>query len=239
MLRLFITSTFGLFLMTGGLAQAPQKDRISTIKQLENVSGWLVPGDNDRRNYQFTLDGSVKRQGKWSLSVRSLVPNATAPNNTFVQQQINVEAYRNRRVRFSVFAKTLDVENVNFWMQISAVNMVVLNDDRMKGRELKGSSDWSRYDIAMDVPISSSIVVLGVSMTGSGQLWIDDLKFEEVGFDVPVTGHKPGSEIEAGSLSFIEFYRHDNPEPYEKQLKAAKEKLLTLPKKPVNLDFEN
>ena len=213
-------------------------DKISTSSATTEIVGWQAPSANDRKSYAISLDRSVKHHGDAGLSIRSIVPHPANPNNTFVRQEINAAGYLNKRMRFTVFAKIEDVESANFWMQVNRDDMVVVNDDHMSSRPLKGTADWRRYDIVLDVPASSSLIVLGISLKGSGQVWVDDLSLEEVGLEVPVTTVKSSSEIEAGSMSFIQQYKSANPEAYELGLKVAKEKPNTLPKKPRNLDFE-
>jgi hypothetical protein len=42
----------------------------------------------------------------------------------------------------------------------------------------------------LDVPQDVEMVRMGLIMVGNGQAWLSDLKFEEVGTDVPVTTSK-------------------------------------------------
>lgn len=230
----------GLMLTSINLAQSEtkKKDTISTIEASADVPGWQVPGSKDRRGYSFSLDTAVKFHGDRSLLIRSVVPEPRDPNNTFIQQKFSAEHFRNKRIRLSAYAKLSNVESANFWLQITADNMVVLNDDRMNDRLLKGSADWRRYDIVMDVPDKSSLIRVGISLQGSGQLWVDKLTIDEVGLEVPVTGSKSPTDIEAGSISFIEIFRSKNPDDYERGRKVAKEQAQTAPRGPVNMDFE-
>jgi hypothetical protein len=41
----------------------------------------------------------------------------------------------------------------------------------------------------LDVPKEAEIICIGILMTGTGTVWIDDCQFEEVGMDIPVTGN--------------------------------------------------
>jgi hypothetical protein len=67
-----------------------------------------------------------------------------------------------------------------------------LSFDNMKGgkkdRSIQGSSDWTRYDIVLDVPMNASNIAYGALLPGTGQIWFDDMKFEVVDKDVPTTG---------------------------------------------------
>ncbi|MES2107026.1 MAG: hypothetical protein V4634_23630 [Pseudomonadota bacterium] len=61
--------------------------------------------------------------------------------------------------------------------------------DNMNSRPIKGSSDWKRYDIVLDVAADSSNIAFGMLMVGSGQMWMDDLKMELVDDNVALTGN--------------------------------------------------
>ncbi len=81
----------------------------------------------------------------------------------------------------------------------------------MNDRIVSGTSDWKKYEIVLDVPPESRVIILGVSLFGKGQIWVDDLRFEDVGLDVPTTGQKPPKQIEAESISFIQQFKSKDP----------------------------
>ena len=60
--------------------------------------------------------------------------------------------------------------------------------DNMQDRAIKGTIDWKKYEIVLDVPENSEMVAFGLLLSGKGQVWMDDLQFEVVGKDVPTTG---------------------------------------------------
>jgi len=43
-------------------------------------------------------------------------------------------------------------------------------------------------DIVLDVPENAAALAYGILLAGDGQVWMDDLKFEVVKPDVPVSG---------------------------------------------------
>lgn len=59
--------------------------------------------------------------------------------------------------------------------------------DNMYKRNLKGTNDWIRYEIVLDVSDKAEWIVYGALMNGTGQIWISDFSFEVVGNDVPTT----------------------------------------------------
>ena len=51
------------------------------------------------------------------------------------------------------------------------------------------NSDWQNYSIVLDVPQSRNTEILfGVSLLGKGEIYFDNFKFEEVGYDIETTG---------------------------------------------------
>lgn len=59
----------------------------------------------------------------------------------------------------------------------------------MEDRAVRGTSDWTRHEIVLDVPMEAATLNFGLLLDQGGQVWMDSLAFEVVANDVPVTGH--------------------------------------------------
>ena len=82
--------------------------------------------------------------------------------------------------------------------------------DNMNPRLVKGDTDWTRFDLVIDIPDVAARIAFGVLMSGAdGVTWFNDLSLEPVGLDVPTT-------------STFHFCQVDWPAPLDK---------------PINLDF--
>jgi len=68
--------------------------------------------------------------------------------------------------------------------------MQPLGFDNMNNRPIKGTTDWKRYSIVLDVPEESGDLVYGILLDGTGQVWIDYEGIKIVGNNVPLTGKK-------------------------------------------------
>jgi hypothetical protein len=66
--------------------------------------------------------------------------------------------------------------------------------DNMIGRPVIGTTDWTRYEIVLDVGAGASQVVFGALLLGNGQIWLDDVQLEVVSDSVPVTDNYNGSK---------------------------------------------
>jgi hypothetical protein len=63
-----------------------------------------------------------------------------------------------------------------------------LSFDIMQDRSVKGTSDWNKYEIVLDVPEEAYKIAFGALLSGTGQIWFEKFSFEEVNKSVPVTG---------------------------------------------------
>ena len=57
----------------------------------------------------------------------------------------------------------------------------------MGNRPVAGTTAWIKCELVVDVPTEARYISLGCRLIGTGKLWFDDLKFEVVGKNVPVT----------------------------------------------------
>jgi hypothetical protein len=53
-------------------------------------------------------------------------------------------------------------------------------------KPIAGSTDWQLRSVTLDIPEDAATLNFGVINSGRGQVWIDDLKLEVVGKEVPV-----------------------------------------------------
>jgi hypothetical protein len=106
------------------------------------------------------------------------------------------------------------------WMRVDG-GAGSLAFDNMMDRKIKGTSDWKKHEIVLDVPETSATIIFGFGMNGKGQVWADDFQFEVVGQDVPTT--KPTRKPSA----------KEKPEARKSPWGASAHRT-----KPVNLDFE-
>src|SRR3569832_2852668 len=58
--------------------------------------------------------------------------------------------------------------------------------DNMMNRPLRGTMDWTRASVVLDVPIDADGIAFGMILTGD-DAWIDDALLEVVGSDVAST----------------------------------------------------
>ena len=132
------------------------------------------------------VDAQLEARG-----TRNITLKCEAEHEGFVgaMQMFSATSYRGQRVRFSALIKGESLEGWGgIWMRVDDTDKPGSAFDNMQDRAVKGTADWTPYSIVLDVSNNAQGVYFGTLMSGKGQLWISDLRFEVVDRTVPVTG---------------------------------------------------
>lgn len=98
-------------------------------------------------------------------------------------------------MRFSGFVRTEEVTGWSgLWMRVDDHQQNMLAFDNMQNRSIQGTTEWNHYACVMDIPSEADVINIGILLSGSGQVWLGECEFEEVGKDVPVTDGSTGAE---------------------------------------------
>lgn len=152
----------------------------------ETPKGWLHAGSHPK-DYEMSVDRSMVHGGKASASLKSIAPKTSGFGT--LMQTFKADSFRGKRVRMSGYVRSKDVSDwAGLWMRVDGSKSEPLAFDNMQERAVKGTGDWQKYEIVLDVPDEAEQIAFGLLLTGKGQVWMDDLKFEVVGKDVPTTG---------------------------------------------------
>ncbi len=211
--------------------KADPQSKVSSDVQVPK--GWVARGSNPE-NYDMRADLTVRHGGKASGHIKSKA-SATAEGFGTMMQEIKADSYRGKRIRLSGFVKGDGVENwAGLWTRVDGEQGDHLSFDNMMNRPIKGTTDWKKYEVVLDVPASSRNIAFGVLLGGKGQVWMDGLQLEVVGQDVSSTN----LEIPAEQKQAMEEYKRTHKDEIERANQAMKERLKAMPSQPVNLDFE-
>jgi RNA polymerase sigma factor (sigma-70 family) len=165
------------------------------------MQGWFLAGSHPQ-NYEIGVVREGTRTGKPSASLKS--KGDVSEGFGTLMQMFGPDKYRGKRVRFSgqVKAESL-ARNAALWLRVDGPDQSKpLRFDNMTDRPIYGTSDWRRCEIVLDVPVESTDIAMGVLLAASGQVWVTDLQFEEVGLDVPTTSSEKEQPTEPQNLSF-------------------------------------
>jgi hypothetical protein len=147
-------------------------------------SGWFKAGMNPD-DYDMGTDPRTAYTGSSSGYIRSSKPDP----KTFgtYMQMFEAGEYKGKRLRLSAYVKAENVENwAGVWMRVDRDQKPVAFDN-MQDRAIKGTQPWTRHEIVLDVEEKATRIAFGILLSGKGAVWIDDVAFEVVNDQVPVT----------------------------------------------------
>jgi hypothetical protein len=149
--------------------------------------GWLLAG-SDPGDYQTGTDQEVAHSGIQS----GFIASRPQPRGFgTLMQQFRADRFRGTRLRLSAYIRTAEVENwAALWMRVDGPEDETLGFDNMQDRSISGTIDWRLYRIVLDVPETATGIAFGVLLEGTGRVWLDDVEFDSVSENVPVTGTK-------------------------------------------------
>jgi serine/threonine protein kinase len=136
--------------------------------------------------YEIGVDHSVFHSGGASGYIAA--KKAEGGDWATLMQRIVAENYRGHRIRLSGFIRTQGVvEGAHLWVRADALGGVRAFD-AMQKRPIRGTTDWRRYEIVLDIPDDSAGIFFGLLFIGArGKAWIDDLELEIVTNETPTT----------------------------------------------------
>lgn len=156
-------------------------------------TGWIMTGESPF-DYETGLDHHTVHSGHRSAYLQS--KNSKANGFATLMQHIKAGNYKGERIKFSGFVKTVDVkEAAGLWMRVDHASGEVLAFDNMMNRPIKGTNEWNHYSVVLDVPLKSEAIAFGILLNGQGQIWIDELCFEIVDENVPVTEQRTTTNL--------------------------------------------
>jgi len=171
----------------------------STLGESTMPKGWLQAGSNTI-DFEMGMDDTVSFDGSRSAYIKSLKPEVEG--FATMMQTASVDDYLGKRVQLSISIKTESISGwAGAWLRIDGKDSKApLAFDNMQNRAIKGSTDWKKYSIILDVPEQASQMAYGVLTMGDGNIWFDNLSFTVVDKSVPVTSEQ--KKKKPSNLSF-------------------------------------
>jgi|GEM_PF-7044658 len=156
-------------------------------------AGWFVNGSHPR-SYVVGLDATEIHVAPVSSYIKSIEPDI--PGFGGMMQSFDAKDYHGKRVRFSAWIKTTAVsKSANIWMRVDGPRGV-LRFDNIDNRAPKGTKDWQQYTAVLDVSEEAQTINIGFFVSGTGQAWFNDAKFDVVDesiqeTDMPIAHSRP------------------------------------------------
>src|ERR1700675_2011792 len=186
--RLWARRTLIIAATAAGLAIPLAALRASAKEQPARLGsapqGWHIAGSNHEK-YETGVDSQAKRNG-FPIAYLKSKPSATVGFGTLMQS-FSASKYAGQRIRLSASVKSDEVRDwAGLWMRVD-VNSRPFALDNMANSSIKGSVDWREYQVVLDVPKDATNVAFGILPSKSGMVWLNNVRFEIVSTEVPVT----------------------------------------------------
>ncbi len=158
--------------------------------------GWIRAGSAPA-DFDMGTDQSIVHAGKASGYLKSKVAKPAGFGT--LMQMCKAEEFHGKRVRMSAWVKSEKVMGwAGLWMRVDGPEASqMLAFDNMQSRPIKGTSEWSQYQIVLDVAPEAKDIAFGILLDGTGGVWLDEINFEVVDQSVPTTGTGAGGELAA------------------------------------------
>jgi hypothetical protein len=159
----------------------------SLALQAAAPAGWFLAGSKPA-SYETGTDAQAAYNGDPSVYLKSKEPVREGFGT--LMQEFRANKYGGKRLRLSAFVKSEGVQEwAGLWMRVDKGNDPVAFDN-MQNRPIKGTTDWQKYEVVLDVPQDATGIFFGVLLSGSGTVWLNNVKLEAVEADVPTTGQE-------------------------------------------------
>jgi hypothetical protein len=157
------------------------------IMSFDLPADWYTGGDS-ADSYDMGIDKADGLNGENVATIKS-IEDSIKGFGTLMQKCLPGK-FLVRRMRMSGRMKTQNVTGwAGFWVRVDdQAGEFPLSFDNMYERSVKGNSDWKEYSLVVDVPAAAEIISYGALLSGTGQIWFDELKFEVVDRSVETTG---------------------------------------------------
>ncbi|MGB7329339.1 MAG: hypothetical protein WBD31_30940, partial [Rubripirellula sp.] len=167
--------------VTGTEPESPATPKTATNLDFETphksatnfAAGWGGGG----QGYELVRDTEIKHSGKASGRIERTKNNGNF--GTFTQMLV-ADSYRGKKARLTGYLKTKAAGSSGIWMRIDGPGNQPLGFDNMQDRAVKGTTDWAKQTIELDVPESATAIAIGFLLIGDGSVWGDDLELSVV-----------------------------------------------------------
>lgn len=150
------------------------------------AKGWLGYSE-PASTFEVGIDSSTRRNGNNSGCIKKIASGSSS-DNAFLFQKFDGKVYRGKRVRLTAFLKTVGITGESgLALLVMDAHQQSLFSQNTFDIDSDAEHDWLKREIVVDVPIQAGVLMISLQLTGEGSAWINDVAFEVVGLDVPLT----------------------------------------------------
>jgi hypothetical protein len=150
-----------------------KNEKLTRNLDFENIeNGKAVDWKNfGKGDYTLSIDTLIAQNGTNSASIEF-----NTGDHNFKAWAYDIPAiYQGEKIKLTGFIKTKNVTDgyAGLWMRIDPS----VGFDNMNDRGVKGTIDWKRFEIELDLNSSKAKkIVVGGLLVGKGKMWIDNLQ---------------------------------------------------------------
>jgi hypothetical protein len=158
-----------------------------TLLSFDLPADWFKAG-SDPKSYDMGIEKGAGPDGENAATIKSIDKKIDGFGT--LMQTCLADKYLGKRVRMSAMVKSVNVDEwAGLWFRVDQENSSEsLAFDNMQDRAIKGTKDWKKYEIVLDVPEKAFELAYGALIIGTGQIWFTNVQFEIVDTSVKTTG---------------------------------------------------
>jgi hypothetical protein len=156
----------------------------------QRIKGWFLAGSTPEY-YKIGLEDNPEKGSK----VAYLRSTRNKINNGFgtIMQNFEPIDFLGKKVKLTGSIKSSNVEDWSgMWMRVDGNKgrkKEVLAFDNMQDRPIKGNTNWTDYEIILEVPDNATGISYGVLINGAGEVLIHHFNFEILNDSAESTGN--------------------------------------------------
>jgi hypothetical protein len=144
-----------------------------------NPEGWAAHQHAGLTAYTFIIDRTTKHSGDASLRIRNLRPEVYGS----ITQSVPAAPHLGKTLRFSVWLRSESVVGNDFGKGATPLLQAMVGGSpavsaSFEVAAIAGTTEWVRREVVIDVPSAAESIEIGVMLTGSGTVWLDDAVLE-------------------------------------------------------------
>lgn len=158
-------------------------------------NGWWPNCSDGFSDIEAYIDTTEIRNGLPSTYLKSSRDNFEEMDCPKLTKCRAAKDFQGNRVSLIGWAKTNIAQgSAHFWIRVDGnwTHEPLPQSayfDNMHARPITGQTDWTKYELIVDVPITSTDIVYGIFLRGFGELWFNDVVIQTTNKNTPLTGY--------------------------------------------------
>lgn len=162
------------------------------VDAIKNSLDWHYRGSK-ADSYEMGPDRGSEKNNQTVYKIKSI----QSKTNGFgtVMKTIQPDAFLGKTIKMTAFVKSENVKSwAGLWMRVDYYTAAVLAFDNMQRRPIKGTKDWTKYEVVLYIPTEATAISYGVLLNETGQILFKDVAIEIVDDSLEETGQNKGRD---------------------------------------------